>query len=327
MASGAVNPDQVQRKRDCGDDQDPTAGSDQGKKKRRKGKDTSKSVTTEEPVEKPIQKVAMDVEEPTVDDVVNEADQPQDDATPKQGIPDWFKQPLRPPTPNPKWNQDKAIDDGPEQTWLNDLVNVEKDSLTFDELMATPIDFCMFAMNCLKLDKITKADLKNPEGDKCPYDLSKPLSLQGSLGHLTIPVDFFFNNDLEYLKTGNSERKYTIYVTKTKAARYDLRFIEDMIPRLWSPVKVAYDKDAALGISQWGPKLQIFYSSQVNRLSRHDVYLKIKILSLVSVKVDKKYSYGYLEEFVVRRVDHKLYTFKDGDFPNLHLNDIEDTFT
>ncbi|GKC07413.1 hypothetical protein Tco_0999023, partial [Tanacetum coccineum] len=27
---------------------------------------------------------------------------------------------------------------------------------------------------------------------------------------------------------------------------------------------------------------------------------------------------------VVRRADRKLYTFKDGDFPNLHLNDIED---
>ncbi|GJW72957.1 hypothetical protein Tco_0132327 [Tanacetum coccineum] len=293
----------------------------------------------------------MHVEEPTVDD-----------ATPKRGIPEWFKQPLRPPTPNPKWNQDKAIDDGPEQIWLNDLVNVEKDSLTFDELMATPIDFSKFAMNCLKLDKITKADLvrpvykllkgtckrsieleynmdkcynaltdqldwKNPKGDKCPYDLSKPLPLQGSPGHLTIPVDFFFNNDLEYLKTGNTERKYTVYVIKTKAARYDLRFIKDMIPRLWSPVKVAYDKDAALGISQWGPKRQIFYRSQVNRLSRHDVHSTIKILSVVSVKVDKKYSYEYLEEIVVRRADRKLYTFKDGDFPNLHLNDIEDTFT
>ncbi|GJW72958.1 hypothetical protein Tco_0132328 [Tanacetum coccineum] len=43
MASGAVNPDQVQRKRDRGDDQDPTTGSDQGKKKRRKGKDAEPS--------------------------------------------------------------------------------------------------------------------------------------------------------------------------------------------------------------------------------------------------------------------------------------------
>ncbi|GKG53497.1 hypothetical protein Tco_0554897, partial [Tanacetum coccineum] len=94
-----------------------------------------------------------------------------------------------------------------------------------------------------------KLDWTNPEGDRCPYDLSKPLPLQGSPGHLTIPVDFFFNNDLEYLRTGNSERKYTVSITKTKAARYELEFIEEMIPKLWSPVKVAYDKDAALKIS------------------------------------------------------------------------------
>ncbi|GKE57745.1 hypothetical protein Tco_1496930 [Tanacetum coccineum] len=64
-------------------------------------------------------------------------------------------------------------------------------------------------------------DLTNLEGDRCPYDLSKPLPLQGPPGHLTIPVDFFFNNDLEYLKTGNKERKYTTSITKTKAARAD----------------------------------------------------------------------------------------------------------
>ncbi|GKF18132.1 hypothetical protein Tco_0063050 [Tanacetum coccineum] len=39
IASGDVNPDKVLRKRDRGDDQDPTARSGQGKKKRRKGKD------------------------------------------------------------------------------------------------------------------------------------------------------------------------------------------------------------------------------------------------------------------------------------------------
>ncbi|GJU68490.1 hypothetical protein Tco_1254749 [Tanacetum coccineum] len=41
----------------------------------------------------------------------------------------------------------------------HDLVSTEKDPLTFDELMATPIDFSMFAMNRLKLAKITKANL------------------------------------------------------------------------------------------------------------------------------------------------------------------------
>ncbi|GJV75179.1 hypothetical protein Tco_1506763 [Tanacetum coccineum] len=48
------------------------------------------------------------------------------------------------------------------------------------------------------------------------------------------------------------------------------------------------------------------------------------ISSVVSVKVEKRYGYGYLKEIVVRRADQKMYKFKEGDFPDLHLNDIED---
>nr|GEV56986.1 retrovirus-related Pol polyprotein from transposon TNT 1-94 [Tanacetum cinerariifolium] len=36
-----------------------------------------------------------------------------------------------------------------------------------------------------------------------------------------------------------------------------------------------------------------------------------RILSIISVKVDELYGYGYLEEIVVKRADQKLYTFKE----------------
>nr|GEW49261.1 hypothetical protein [Tanacetum cinerariifolium] len=110
--SGDVNPDKVQRKRDHSVDQDPSARSDQGKIKRRKGTDvdtskksstlkdkiqtgsskgktppktskSSKSVTVEEPAKEPVQKVPIDVEEPIMDDVINDAKQPQDKVSPK----------------------------------------------------------------------------------------------------------------------------------------------------------------------------------------------------------------------------------------------------
>ncbi|GKE99194.1 hypothetical protein Tco_0022545 [Tanacetum coccineum] len=34
--------------------------------------------------------------------------------------------------------------------------------------------------------------------------------------------------------------------------------------------------------------------------------------------------YGYLKGIVVRRADNDLYRFKEGDFPRLRINDIED---
>ncbi|GKG32970.1 hypothetical protein Tco_0430480, partial [Tanacetum coccineum] len=40
--------------------------------------------------------------------------------------------------------------------------------------------------------------------------------------------------------------------------------------------------------------------------------------------VNKLHGYGYLEELVVKRADRQLYKFKEGDFMDLHLNDIKD---
>nr|GEY10268.1 hypothetical protein [Tanacetum cinerariifolium] len=72
------------------------------------------------------------------------------------------------------------------------------------------------------------------------------------------------------------------------------------------------------------PKHQLFYKSQINRLSKHVVYSTMKILSVVSVKVKQQFGYGYLQKIVVIKADRKLYTFKEGNFPNLQLNDIKD---
>nr|GEW57154.1 hypothetical protein [Tanacetum cinerariifolium] len=93
-----------------------------------------------------------------------------------------------------------------------------------------------------------KLDWNNPEGDRCPFDLSKPLPLQGPPGHQTVAADYFFNNDLEYLKTSDLEVTYTSSIMKTKAARYEIKGIEDMVPTLWSIIKHAYDKDVEKGI-------------------------------------------------------------------------------
>ncbi|GKB99948.1 hypothetical protein Tco_0986085, partial [Tanacetum coccineum] len=43
-----------------------------------------------------------------------------------------------------------------------------------------------------------------------------------------------------------------------------------------------------------------------------------------NVEVTRKHGYGYLKDIVVRRSDNVLYRFKEGDFPRLRVNDIED---
>ncbi|GKE76774.1 hypothetical protein Tco_1542894, partial [Tanacetum coccineum] len=83
---------------------------------------------------------------------------------------------------------------------------------------------------------------------------------------------------------------------KTKAARYEIKGIEDIVPTLWSTIKHAYDKDALMGIKHLG----------------EDINYGINL------------RYGHLEEIVVKRSDQQIYTFKEGDFVDLHLNYIED---
>nr|GEV26668.1 hypothetical protein [Tanacetum cinerariifolium] len=121
-------------------------------------------------------------------------------------------------------------------------------------------------------------DWNNPKGDRYPFDLSKPLPLVESRNHLIVLVDYFFNNDLAYLLRGSTDKTYMTSLTKMKAAKYDLKGIEDMIPTLWSPIKVVYD---------------------------------IHSLLVTNVKVNKWYGFGHLEEIEIRRADHQLYKFTE----------------
>ncbi|GJR93766.1 hypothetical protein Tco_0265940 [Tanacetum coccineum] len=126
--------------------------------------------------------------------------------------------------------------------------------------------------------------------------------------------------DLKMAKLG----VITTSTTNSKAAKYDLPDIEDMVPNIWSPVKVAYDRYALWGISHWREQRKSFYAYARGIQSRGDVYSTKRILAVTHVKVMRKHGYEYLEEIVVRRADNVLYRFKEGDFLRLRINDIED---
>ncbi|GJT34466.1 hypothetical protein Tco_0924885 [Tanacetum coccineum] len=159
------------------------------------------------------------------------------------------------------------------QTWTSQVARAEEPPTSFDELINTPIDFSAFFLNRLNIIDLTQAILvgpafnllkgtykirtkleyhfeeffkatteclnwHNPEGKQYPFDLCKPLLLIPDFrGRQVIPQDYFINNDLEYLKVGGLSRRYSTSVTKTKAATYEIKWIEDMVLNLWSPVK------------------------------------------------------------------------------------------
>ncbi|GKA70508.1 hypothetical protein Tco_0776647 [Tanacetum coccineum] len=266
-------------RKDKDKDEDPSAGSDRGLKKRKTSKDAepAKGLKAKESQsgsskgDKSQSKSSGKSENPSNDD-----EKPKEKVASKR---DWFIKPTQPQEPiDPDWNAGKTPQQGQNQSWLMNLASsAEKPSKTFDELMSTPIDFSAFIMNSLKINNVTqetllgpafrllkgtqsnyteleydfkecykalseKLDWENPEGGDYPFDLTKPLPLVMSRNRQKVPVDYFFNNDLKYLQGGIMTMNYTTSLTKTKAAQYDLLGIEDIVPNIWVPVKVAYDK-------------------------------------------------------------------------------------
>ncbi|GJR32103.1 hypothetical protein Tco_1108335 [Tanacetum coccineum] len=220
-----------------------------------KGSKTGKSALAKEPVEEPITEMIMN---DVGDDVVRDDDQPQATSKPKTSKtlnPEWFKQPSKPPTPDPEWNKCQVVLDQPAQPWFNQMVSASKDPLTFNNLMATPIDF---------------------------------------YNHRTVAVDYFFNNDLEYLKTSDPEVTYTTSITKTKAAWYEIKGIKDIVPTLWSTIKHAYNEDALIRIKHWGKRRKLWYRSHLNKFSKQYVYATKAIL-------------GVKSDMLLLAVQHKLF--------------------
>ncbi|GKB44527.1 hypothetical protein Tco_0889469, partial [Tanacetum coccineum] len=155
------------------------------------------------------------------------------------------------PTLDLEWNKRQVVDDQPEHSWFNNMVSATKDPLTFNELMATPIDFSKYTMNRLKIVKLTKAYLVGSV-----YKLLK--------GTCKSSIELEYNME----ESSRSSNRYCRILLQQQS-----------------------------GISK-------------------------------IIRSKKEVHYVYHEDknskIVARRADRQLYKLKEGDFVDLHLNDIED---
>ncbi|GJV05164.1 hypothetical protein Tco_1338733, partial [Tanacetum coccineum] len=212
---------------DDDDDDDDPAGPNQGKKTKRRR--TKESESSKKP-----STTKETPKEPIVEVVMDDADE---EVVRNDDQPQDTSEPKTAKTPNPEWFKQPPRPLTPDPEW-----NKHQGILG-------------------------KLVWNNPQGDRYPFDLSKPLPLT-----------------------------YTTSIMKTKAARYEIVGTEDMVPTLWSTIKHAYNKDAAKGIKHWGKRRKLWYKSQMNKFSKQNVYSTQKILGVKSVSVKKLHGYGHLEE-------------------------------
>ncbi|GJV42467.1 hypothetical protein Tco_1420907 [Tanacetum coccineum] len=252
------------------DNEDPPAGPNQGKKTRRrrtKESESSKKLST--------------TKETSKDNASLKSSKISKSAT--------AKQPIEEPT---------------DEVEMDDAVNTTAEDVVHDANQ--PHDDSTQAKDKAPMQDWFKQPPRPPTPD---LELNKRqvvldhLNNLGRPGHLTVAAEYFFNNDLEFLKSSDPEKKYTTSITKIKAARYEIVGIEEMTHTLWCTIKHAYDKDTKKGIKHWGERRKLWYRSQVNKFSKHNVYSTQNILGVKSVSVKKLHVYGHLEEIMVKRAD------------------------
>ncbi|GKF87186.1 hypothetical protein Tco_0258063, partial [Tanacetum coccineum] len=144
------------------DDQEPSAGIDQGSKRRRSGKEpestsvprektttTAGKTTTGSKTHKQsaIQSAPVEEFETGVHD-----EQPEEEVHP---LPDWFQQPQQLPSPDRAWNKSVPADHKSVQPWLSNLVRRQDPREPFDELTDITFDFSAFVMNRLNVTTLT----------------------------------------------------------------------------------------------------------------------------------------------------------------------------
>nr|GEV11433.1 hypothetical protein [Tanacetum cinerariifolium]GEV43852.1 hypothetical protein [Tanacetum cinerariifolium] len=237
----------------------------------------------------------------------------------------------------------RQIDFRPPQTWITQVALAEEPPTSFDEFNDTSFDFSAFVLNRLKILNLTqeilvgpafnleyhfkecskaiaeRLDWHNLKNKPYSFDLRKPfLLIQDHRGHQIIPKDYFINKDMEFLKVGDSSKRYSTSEMKTKAATYELKGIEDLVPEWWSPMVMNYDQHAYFGTLHWGPKRQSFYGYASYLTSSKDVYSRKRIIAVTRLTIIKKYNYDHLEEIEVRQDDQQLYKFKEGVLNDLH---------
>nr|GFB08944.1 hypothetical protein [Tanacetum cinerariifolium] len=109
-------------------DEEPSAGSDRGSKRRREGKEPDESTAAEEPMQ-----TTLEMEDPSHPEFKTSAeDQPIVESSQH---PEWFSQQQKPPTPDCDWNKTLPATHESIQPWINELAKLSDSRSSFNELM------------------------------------------------------------------------------------------------------------------------------------------------------------------------------------------------
>ncbi|GJU46837.1 hypothetical protein Tco_1204103 [Tanacetum coccineum] len=180
---------------------------------------------------------------------------------------------------------------------------------SFNDLMDTPLDFSAFVMNRLKVDTLTPELLVGPT-----FELMK-----GSCKSL-VELEYFFK---EVYKATTGQLDWNN--PEGQQYSHDLRKPLPLIPNSRGRRVIPFDHFINNDLAYLsGAKMTQFYRFVASRESARDVYSKRRIIVVTKLQIVEWHNYKHLDWITVSRDDDKLYTFKEGDFNRLRIQDIKD---
>nr|GEV99436.1 hypothetical protein [Tanacetum cinerariifolium] len=270
------------------DDQDPLSDSDLRKKKRH----DSDALRSKQPTA--LQSSAWKASD------TREAPSSSSKQQPKTLKPDWIIPLTDLPEAENKWAD--ALSNSYKDPEENKLLSLASKVVRAFHENNISLQFQMEECHWLLTDQV---DLVNPEGHRLVPDVSKPLPLEGPPGQVTIQPQFFFNRDLEYLISYDTIRRAALSISKLKSANYPNFRLEELVPSLWIESERDHNISASYGITHWWFKRKDFYFTRHNAPSDGSaVRSHMRILSVISIKTFKRYSYAFLRDIVIRRADY-----------------------
>ncbi|GJV64240.1 hypothetical protein Tco_1475068, partial [Tanacetum coccineum] len=212
------------------------------------------------------------------------------------------------------------VDFRPPQTWISQVSCAKEPTTSFDELLNTQIDFSAFVLNRLNIKYLTQAILVGPA-----FDLLKGTCK--SLTELEFHLEECSKATTEQLDWHNPEGKpYLFDLSKplplipnhrgrqTKDATYEIKWFEDLVSNLWSPVKVIIIQrlveDLQLGVES--------YQKKLNLTKTNTFRLNLRNRTAYNAYSDPK-GVIYKDQNNINRLMHadELHKFSDGT-----LNDV-----
>ncbi|GJW75343.1 ribonuclease H-like domain-containing protein [Tanacetum coccineum] len=256
-----------------------------------------------------------DLEEPTHQEFDIGATEEQFDEETSQH-PDWFQKPAKPPTPDRDWNKTLPAVHEPVQLWLSNLAREEGPRESFNELMDTPLDFSAFMMNRIKFDTLTPELLAG-----LTFELVK-----GKCKSL-VELEYFFE---EVYKATTDQ--LDCHNLEGQQYPHDMRKPLPLIPNSRGHQVIPFDHfNNELAYLSGGVSSRTYATSATKTKAVDYGHIKWiedlvpnTIWSEVPLQIVEWHINKHLDWITIRRDDDKLYTFKEGDFKRLRLQDIED---